>query len=143
MMAPFLIQILDLLEGDPISLEDLSSLAGADQRSTRLAIRRLKSRRLASYTPAPRAPERGLCRLTPTGRAVVRQAAHKRPWPEPDPEPEPIPVLWEAVKVELDRQGWTACCDREGFVAFHRRRRMLASGTTIGELIAAVETLQD
>lgn len=122
-MRDFVAEVLTEVAAGPIGLVDLANRLGAPPPEVRRAMRTLKARRLAVCHVESR-----ICRVTPTGAAVVRRGAHR-------PRP---PMDWPQLKAHLEGQGWSIVKDSDGFVAVHRGRRGTAAAQTVAGLLRSI-----
>ena len=122
-MRAFLADVLTEVAAGPVGLVELAARLDADPLEVRKALSTLRARRLALCHVDSR-----ICRVTPTGAAVVRRGAHR-------PRP---PMDWPQLKAHLEGQGWSIVKDSDGYVAVHRGRRGTAAAQTVAGLLRSI-----
>jgi hypothetical protein len=128
-MRPFLAEVLTECGHEPLPVMALATRLGAELADAQAAMSELASRGLAVCDYRTR-----ICRLTPTGRSVVRQGAQ---WRTPAPIAESV-RCWASARSSLQRRGWEAIRDADGFVASHRGLNQTIHSSTIEELLLDV-----
>lgn len=122
-MKAFLADVLTEVAAGPVGLVELAARLDADPLEVRKALSTLRARRLAVCHVDSR-----ICRVTPTGAAVVRRGAHRQR----------LAMEWPQVKEHLESRGWSIIKDSDGFVAVHRGRKGAAAARTVAGLLRSI-----